>query len=317
MRLFAHTGLLALALVLVVGCEEPFSPQGPFLDRTVVYSLLAARSDTQFVRVFRTYYPPNDNPYEVDWETPDTSAEVVLSDGTQPVSLHDTVLTRGDGSSVHTYVVYPFHVEPGQRYSISVTAPGHEEVVSSTIVPGGGSVLIQNFGALSDLQSHLFENLYMEVDVSPQAAAFIPRLTVEFQVYSTGAVLEREVPLDLLTPDEENKNPLYPDIVPVGLVGQTSYYFTYSLHAYAYALRKIIADYGEVYFRQANCYLVQTDQALYVGYNIANGFRDAFSIRMDQPDFSNIKGGLGLFGSYNLDKKSYDLPSFVSIPATL
>jgi hypothetical protein len=317
MRLFAHTGLLALALVLVVGCEEPFSPQGPFLDRTVVYSLLAARSDTQFVRVYRTYSPPHDNPYEVDWETPDTSAQVVISDGTQSVSLNDTVLSRGDGSSVHAYSAYPFHVEPGQNYSLHVVEPGHEEAVSSTTVPGEGSILIQDYEALSDLQSHLFENLYMELHVSPQAAAFIPRLTVEFQIYSTGAVLEREVPLDLRTSDEGNEIPVYPDIALVGSVGQTSYYLTYSLHAYAYTLRKIIGDYGDVYFRQANCYLVQTDQALYVYYNVANGFRDAFSIRMDQPDYSNIEGGLGVFGSYNLDKKSYILPSIIFIPPGL
>ena len=91
----------------------------------------------------------------------------------------------------------------------------------------------------------------------------------------------------------------------------------HTILAYAYTLRKIIADYGDVYFRQANCYLVQTDQALYVYYNVANGFRDAFSIRMDQPDYSNIEGGLGVFGSYNVDKKSYELPSIISIPATL
>jgi len=301
----------------MVGCEEPFSPKGPFLDRTVVFSLLAARSDTQFVRVFRTYYPPHDNPYEVDWETPDTSVRVVLSDSTRSATLSDTVLTRGDGSTVHAYVAYPFHIEPGQQYSLHVAEPGRQEAVSSTTVPGQGSVLIENYEALFDLEAHRFDDLHLDVEISPQAAAYLPRLSVEFQVYSTGAVLEREVPLDLRTSDRGNEIPVYPDITHVASTGQRSYYFTYSLHAYAYTLRKIIADYGDVYFRQANCYLVQTDQALYVYYNVANGFRDAFSIRMDQPDYSNIEGGLGVFGSYNVDKKSYELPSIISIPATL
>jgi hypothetical protein len=155
----ASSVLCALALVMLGACEEPFSPQGPFLDRTVVFSLLAARSDTQFVRVYRTYYPPHDNPCEADWEAPDTSAQVVISDGTRSVSLNDTVLMRAGGSSVHAYVASPFRIEPGRSYFLSVSASGRGEVLSNTIVPGDGSVVVENYGALSDLQSHLFDNI--------------------------------------------------------------------------------------------------------------------------------------------------------------
>lgn len=309
--------MLVLVGLLLGACEEPFTPKGPFLDRTVVFSLLSARSDTAFVRVYRTYYPPHDDPYEVDWETPDTSAQVVISDGTRSIALNDTVLTRADNSTVHSYLAYPFHIEPGATYTLNVTTSGHEEVSSSTIVPGEGSVLIQNPAALSDLQKYLQDDIWMEVTLSLQAAGYIPRLTVEFQVVSTGAVLEREVPLVLRTPDDENKNPVYPDIMRTETAPKGPFVITYSLHAYAYTLRKIKEDFGEVYFRRAHCSLVQTDQALYLYYNIANGFRDSYSIRMDHPDYSNIEGGLGVFGSFNLDEKWYYLPSHISIPLSL
>jgi hypothetical protein len=157
----------------------------------------------------------------------------------------------------------------------------------------------------------------MEVTLSLEAAGYIPRLTIEFQVVSTGAVLEREVPLLLRTPDEENKNPVYPDIMRAEAASQKRFVIAYSLRAYAYTLRKIREEFAEVSFRGAHCYLVQTDQALYVYYNIANGFRDSYSIRMDQPDYSNIEGGLGVFGAFNVDETWYSLPEYIFIPSSL
>jgi hypothetical protein len=317
MKLLASYGLLTLAALLLAACEEPFSPKGPYLDRTVVFSLLAARSDTAFVRVYRTYYPPRDNPYEVDWETPDTSARVVLSDGTRSITLHDTVLTRADGSVVHAYAGYPFHIEPGGTYSLTVTGIGEEGLSSSTIVPGDGWVVIQDPETLSDLQSNQMKDIWVEISLSAEAAGWIPRLAVEFQVVSTGALHEEDVPLVLRTPDEQNKNPLYPDIMRTETAPRGSFVVTYSLHAYAYALRKIQEDHGEVHFSRAHASLIQTDQPLYMYYNIANGFRDSYSIRMDQRDYSNIQGGLGVFGAFNLDEKWYSLPASIYIPPTL
>jgi hypothetical protein len=317
MKLLASYGLLTLAALLLAACEEPFSPKGPYLDRTVVFSLLSARSDTAFVRVYRTYYPPHDNPYEVDWETPDTSAQVVISDGTRSIRLDDTVLTRADSSGVHSYVAYPFHVEPGQTYFLSVATSGHGRASSTTLVPGDGSVLVQDPDALTDLSDNASKDIWMQISLSTLSAGWMPRLAVEFQVLSTGAVLEEEVPLVLRTPDEDNKNPVFPDILLTATAPKGSFVVTYSLHAYAYALRKIKEDYGEVQFRRAHCSLVQTDQALYMYYNIANGFRDSYSIRMDQPDYSNIQGGLGVFASFSLDEKWYSLPASIYIPPTL
>ncbi|MEX1276339.1 MAG: hypothetical protein WEE20_10425 [Bacteroidota bacterium] len=43
-------------------------------------------------------------------------------------------------------------------------------------------------------------------------------------------------------------------------------------------------------------------------YNVVNGFRDPLSIRTDQPGYSNINGGQGLFAAYAVDSVTYRLP---------
>ncbi|MEK7671562.1 MAG: hypothetical protein AAB344_05010 [Bacteroidota bacterium] len=39
----------------------------------------------------------------------------------------------------------------------------------------------------------------------------------------------------------------------------------------------------------------QLDDALYAYYTTANGFPDSGTLRLDEPDYTNIEGGLGVF----------------------
>ena len=40
-------------------------------------------------------------------------------------------------------------------------------------------------------------------------------------------------------------------------------------------------------------------------YSISNGYLDDVSIRLDEGEYSNIKGGLGIFGASNYNKTTY------------
>jgi hypothetical protein len=53
--------------------------------------------------------------------------------------------------------------------------------------------------------------------------------------------------------------------------------------------------------------LTQVEDNLYKYYNIVNGFQDEFSIRTDLPDYTNIRGGVGLFGAMTEDSVVVDL----------
>jgi len=53
---------------------------------------------------------------------------------------------------------------------------------------------------------------------------------------------------------------------------------------------------------------IQLDENLYNYYAIVRGFDDPFSLRLDKPNFSNIKNGTGLFASYSVDSLVQVLP---------
>ncbi len=54
--------------------------------------------------------------------------------------------------------------------------------------------------------------------------------------------------------------------------------------------------------------VVQADQNLYRYFKTLQGYQDPLSIRLDQPTYSQIDGGVGLFGAYSSDSLIYVLP---------
>ncbi len=64
---------------------------------------------------------------------------------------------------------------------------------------------------------------------------------------------------------------------------------------------------NDVWPRRALFVLTQTEENLYKYYNIANAYQDQISVRTDQPDWTNINGGLGVFGAMIEDSTYIDL----------
>ncbi len=53
--------------------------------------------------------------------------------------------------------------------------------------------------------------------------------------------------------------------------------------------------------------LTQIDDALYNFYYVGNGPPDPTTIRLDVPDYTNVAGGLGVFGSLATASTEYQL----------
>ena len=84
----------------------------------------------------------------------------------------------------------------------------------------------------------------------------------------------------------------------------------YRYLAYRQTLIKILTDHPhqKITFHRIVARVVQFEQGVHDYYNTVNGFRDPVSIRLDEADYSNIKGGKGVFGAYAIDSLVRDLP---------
>jgi hypothetical protein len=147
--------------------------------------------------------------------------------------------------------------------------------------------------------------------LSTSAKGYLGRLFVDYEVLIGTGWIEghAEIPLafvDPKVPDLEYVN--YPqltaraaDRMVVSFKNGVYKAVLQSIASARYKANKLIFD--RVVFQ-----FLQTDKNLFNYYNTTHAFRDAQSIRLDEPLFSNVSDGFGVVGAYSLDSLVHLLP---------
>jgi hypothetical protein len=104
--------------------------------------------------------------------------------------------------------------------------------------------------------------------------------------------------------NDPDKSPIYPEIS----VGSNS--ISFDTLAIGIALREISKDDPQkknYKIEKALFRLLVLDKNLAAYYSMQKTFLDEFSVRVNQPDFTNIEGGLGVFGIYAIKKSEIQI----------
>jgi len=287
--------VLFSAVLFAVGCNEPFSPKGPFEQKLVAYSVLSTQSDTQFVRLYLNYNPPGFDPYAVPTEVADTGARVTISSSSQNFAFYDTLLSP----TLHAFVNPSFLPQRGTAYVLTATSI-HGAITANTTMPSHGLLDVPNRSPLIFPSSSASGTIDVDVTLAPEARGFLVRFILYYGLASDSTFLgESEIPASYAEDASGVLMPVFPQLQravdprPVVSFPESNYL-------------QILTDLTDqhqtkIELKTAKFYLIQVDESLYNYYNIVNGFRDKYSIRTDQPDFTNIQNGLGVFGSFSTD----------------
>ncbi|HWP82099.1 MAG TPA: DUF4249 family protein [Bacteroidota bacterium] len=285
-----------------LGCDEPFNVKADFEERVVVYAVLSNRTTTSIARVYRTYDPPSFDPLAVTTEMPVRNATVTVSEGRNTYQYAETTLTRKDKSryltDIEAYHYRPFVVQAGKQYTLSVATQQFGITMATTSVPDTGDLRFEE----SDP-----DFLWVLVKLGPQAKGYMVRCYIEFQATVGGQVREFriEVPSVILYYiDNTRFGAEYPTLVRrTGIGGQFSRsdyseLALFSRQGFEIIREKVAMEYQGVTNQRTVFILTQADEHLYNYYNIVNGFQDPYLVRLDEPDYTNIRGGVGVFGSF-------------------
>ncbi|MEK6649613.1 MAG: DUF4249 family protein [Bacteroidota bacterium] len=312
--------IFAIALAAAFGCSEDFNPTTSGPRPYVVFAILNPALDTQIVRIHATSAPTDANPRTLP--VPDASVVVLGPTGTIPFQLVDLPGTPGTPDSViPAFRAAPFRPIRGASYTLVVTTT--EGIATGTLeVPdfSTGTMIARDFVIIQ--QPHTYP-----LDAPITIASFLARQTlgymVQFQIEyevlknATWELEYREVPTAYVSENGPTDFvALYPKMVRrsasamVGSGLQTSEMSVYLNRAYEKTISLIHAQYGSanIRMRRAVFLLQQADRHFFTYYSFANSFQDRFTIRVDQPDYSNINGALGFFGSLAIDTLAYALP---------
>jgi hypothetical protein len=299
-----------LFCLLIGGCENSFNPKGPYADHMVVYSILSAQSDTQYVRLYTTYNPSGYNPLEDTIDNVVRGALVSVSEGGTTAKYRDTVITRFDKSrykdDLGVYVAFPFHVLPGKSYNLSIASAKYGTVTASLAVPDRGKVEVINRYVLKG-QGDRNEDLAVIGWLRYDARGFLIRYYLAYEVLEGSTWMSRwtEMPSSVSIWMDTTKKYEYPrlqrrTVPPVDRVKEMSELVHMSRNAYELKSSEVRSQYSADRIRIKGVWFVltQVEQNLYTYYAIANAFQDEHSIRLDMPDWTNIQGGYGVFGGF-------------------
>ena len=319
MRTSNITLVVVAASMLLVGCENSFTPKGPYKDQMVVYAVLSTQSDTQFVRVYSTYNPQSFDPYQNTVDKVIRGAEVTVFQGTSATGFRDTTVERYNKAryrdDIGAYVAYPFHAEPGKPYNLAVESQAYGSVTATLSIPDRGRLQVSNRYVLKG-QGDKDENLVVFVWIRYATRGYLVRYYLDIDVLQGNKWVNQrvEMPSSVVVIDNDRRIYSYPGLerrytTPESVVKELEEVVYMSRTAYELMLYELHTRYTYAGMRVNGAWFVltQVEQNLYDYYKVSNAFQDAHSIRTDLPNWTNIKGGNGVFGAFVEDSLYVDL----------
>lgn len=307
--------LMLLTVVLFVSCEENFSPKTEFEENYVISCVFGTSGMYETVPVelylTKTYdvegLDPNNN--KVDPSV--AGASVILS-----YSLNESFLLREDtlvyydtlGNLIwgsfnrynNPFIIYRNPSIP-LRYTtltLSVELGNGKVFTSSTKIPRG---VFLNYsydfphGITSFIDQWRFGNYWGINFEEEEDQLYFSALTFSYNINGDSSSINKtvEVPLEYVKKDGKYL-PVYPGY---NYGGDLKYKFS----AFDRVLSSLSNDAPQgsvITVFDLRLTVVQFDNALGQYYSSINGYLDNYSVRLDERVYSNINGGIGVFGSY-------------------
>ncbi|MBN1301094.1 MAG: DUF4249 family protein [Melioribacteraceae bacterium] len=291
-------------ILLIIACDEDFEIKSEFTENYVLTCIIDAGSPYQVATITRSYDVEGYDPFSNTEDKYIQGAEVSLSVGWADYQFKDSSATRSDTSRYRIPVKFYYTNEmmdaDGWDISIEALLPDGKRLSSSTRVPQ--KVIFDSENSTSIIQTGNDPIVYVNWERREEEQfIFDPRLKIIYYKFENGIKqrFEKKVPIRIL----QNRNE------EVLVYSSPSYrsFITYTNEVIDRAMHEIAGDdpdKGNYYIGNAVLELFTFDRFL-SSYFIELLSLDRFSIRLDQIDYNNVEGGLGVFGAFV--KQSYEM----------
>ena len=282
-----------VTLLISFSCDDNFNPKAPFKEQYVLNCIIRGDSATQIAVLSKTYdvsgFDPNNN--NIDPSISD--AQVYLKWKGKLYQLSDSSIARTDTSK---------YKGPIKFYYSKAFTPAPNDSVEITAIPAPGVLLTSRlkvpfnvyFGN-SPWFIHGDEiSLNYRWTTPDFNVYYLPRMKIIYQKRNEIPVVTYsfEVPLDYSSANGI-ETPVYPGLSPAAGIEYVRTNIDKAMLKVSNG--NIKSNYR---FLRIDLELLIFDQFLAGYISATNGFLDNLSIRLDEPNYTNISGGLGIFGAY-------------------
>lgn len=293
---------LFLISFVSLSCKENISPKGEFVEKYVLYSLINYDTTFQTAYLTRSYEVNGFDPMENKIDPAMEGAVIMLTVNDKDVYyFKEGVAMRTDTSRYQTPVKYYFieNYKPVSldKIVISATLNNGIELKSTIQVP---PISYIGFDVITVYSPDGYKNLEISWHNSNPKSAKASNIYYAplFEIIYSKADKPNEririkVPLYFIQ-QKLTWMPIYPSVI----ASETIHYLRDSIIRILNSISEGDPQKENYIIHCCEFSLLIMDENLAILVAAENTFKEEFSMRLDVPDYSNIKNGLGVFGAF-------------------
>lgn len=291
--------VLLFALVIMVSCSEDVNIKSEFEEEYLLNCVLSLDTTYQVAYLSKSF---DIDGFDIDSYEGDPfvkNANLVLRDGNNTYIFREAQIDSLEGFNIGRPITY-YYLDNYQPY-------GNRTVTIGATLPDGNRVIATQQTVTRKLSYlPIFRRSIPPVDTTDkniefrvydefEGDYFVPKLEVIYEhPLSSGNYFSTEVPINYVE-KSGSLQPIYPNVYR--LID-----FAYDRDVMGITMRKISegdpakGNY-KVITGMMTMLVLNEDLAAY--YSASSFINDNYSITVSQPDYSNVEGGGGIFGSFS------------------
>ena len=277
-----------------ISCDEDFNPYGEYQEKFALTCILKNDDNFQTATLFKSYLTPPVDPAV-------TGADIRIWYNDSVFVFRDTSFARTDTSRYKSpfrfYYNKEFRVGNEKHIELEVLLPNGKRLRSASVTPKALTFSNESATGIPSASNIL----YFEWNAFNTGTYFLPNLTIRYKQNVNGEIIEKRkvVPSEYVDVNGELV-PVYPSPIAAPI-------YIYQLTAVTKALQEISAGDSEKQnysvYQKLDFSVTSYGDPVSKYVSSIGGSIDDLTVSVDVPDYSNIEGGFGLFGSYS--KKNY------------
>ncbi|MCP5061130.1 MAG: DUF4249 family protein [Ignavibacteriae bacterium] len=293
--------LSILIFYSIFGCEEEVTFQAEYEEKAVLYCIINADSSNQFAMIKRNFSDKA------------TIENNYIKNASIKLKYYDKFVEFKDTSSIENnietdyYYANGFKPQLGSDLEINVELPNGDSLTSKIVVPKF-TLFVFEKSILQIPSSQDPSRLYVGWTLrnAIDNLAFLTRLTINYKVFKDGIITDHIYPIPVeYVIKNNNKLPVYPQATRTSF--QT---FPQNVINTAFSeISKGDTSKGNYAISGATFEIFIMEENLAEYSASIESFKNSYSVKVYEPQITNIDGGLGVFGAYikksmnvNIDK---------------
>jgi hypothetical protein len=282
--------ILLLTTLAFFSCNEEINYRTPFEEKPILYCVLNADNNTQYVMLKKSYFERMDEKKNFI-----SDAKVQFIRNNETIELRDTIILI-EGNEISMYYTKDFSPNLGEKVKVKAILNSGKVIASQIVVPEFTKFYIDQLNLIipPTIRPEFMYTSWTLRNANDNLS-YLPRLTIHYKVRKNDIETEHiyEIP-DEYVIKGNTRIPIYP------LTTQNQYY-TYWQKTMNTAFMEISrgdenkSDYT-IQYVNLKVYIMEKNLAAYSAS--IESFNRGYTVKVYETTISNIDGGLGVFGAY-------------------